>query len=68
MPRQPPNKTKLNALTLQRLKPRARAYLVWDTQQHGLALQVHPSGSKTWKVIYSRHGRPRWYTLGGPVL
>ena len=64
MTRRPPNKIKLNELTLQRLKPRARPYLVWNPLQHGLAISVQPSGSRAWKVIYSRHGRPRWYTIG----
>lgn len=64
MAKQPPNKIKLNALTLARLKPRAKPFLVWDTMQHGLALQIHPSGNRTFKVIYSRHNRTRWYTIG----
>ena len=25
---------------------------------------MQPTGHKTWKVIYSLHGRPRWYSLG----
>jgi integrase len=29
-----------------------------------MALRVQPSGHRAWKVIYSRHGRPRWYHLG----
>ena len=64
MPRRPPNKIKLNELTLKRLKPKDRPFLVWDAQQHGLAIQVQPSGNAAWKCIYSRHGRPRWYSLG----
>ncbi len=31
---------------------------------HGLVIRVQPSGSKAWKVIYSRHGRPRWFHIG----
>ena len=64
MTRRPPNKVKLNQLVLERLKPKDRPYLIWDTLQHGLAIQVHPSGVTSWKVIYSRHGRPRWYSIG----
>jgi integrase len=64
MPRRPPNKIKLNQLTLKRLKPKAAPYLVWDTLQHGLALQVQPSGNANWKVIYSRHSRKRWFHIG----
>jgi integrase len=59
-----PNKQKLNQLFLSRLKPRARTFLVWDTQQVGLAIRVQPTGHKAWKAIYSLHGRPRWYHIG----
>ncbi len=64
MPRRPPNKIQLNELTLKRLKPEARPYLVWDRKQHGLALQVQPTGHASWKCIYSRQGRPRWFHIG----
>ena len=40
------------------------AYLVWDLQQRGLAINIHPTGRKTFKCIYSRQGRSRWYNLG----
>jgi len=46
------------------LKPRDRPYLVWDTKTPGLAVQVQPSGHRAWKYIYSRNGKPRWYTIG----
>jgi integrase len=64
MSRRQPNKTRLKELILKRLKPRARPYLLWDTLQHGLAIQVQPSGNAAWKCIYCRHGRPRWYSIG----
>jgi integrase len=38
--------------------------LIWDTLQRGLAIRVQPTGARAWKAIYSRHGRPRWLTLG----
>jgi len=41
-----PNKRKLTPLLVQRLRPQARAYLVWDTVQRGLALRVSRAG--TW--------------------
>ena len=37
---------------------------MWDTKQHGLALRVQPSGSRSWYCVYSYHGRPRWLRLG----
>ena len=63
-PSAPPRKQKLNQLLLSRLRPRARAYVIWDTHQRGLVIRVRPTGSRTWCVIYTRHGRPRWYRLG----
>lgn len=65
MPRPAPNKRKLHDLLIRHLKPRPdRAFLVWDTLQRGLVIQVQPSGHKAFKVIYSRHGKPRWYSIG----
>jgi integrase len=63
MPRTKPNKMKLTPLSVKNLKPKDRAYLVWDTTQHGLAIRVEPTGHKAWKVIYRHHGRPRWFTI-----
>jgi integrase len=37
---------------------------VWDTYQRGLALRVQPTGQKSWKVVYSCGGRPRWFHVG----
>jgi len=63
----PPTKNKrpLNSQLIKSLKPRDnKTYLVWDTVQRGLAVQVRPTGSKSWKVVYTAYGRVRWYTLG----
>jgi integrase len=59
-----PNKCRLNDLMIRRLKPKAAAFLVWDTHQRGLAIQVQPTGHKAWKCIYSHRSRPRWYHIG----
>jgi hypothetical protein len=64
VPRAEPNKTKLTSLTVTKLPPADRPYLVWDTLQRGLALQIQPSGFRSYKLIYRFHKRPRWYTLG----
>ncbi len=64
MPRQKPNKHQFNNLMIERLKPKDRPFLVWDKQQHGLAIQVRPGGHLSWKCIYSRRGKPRWYSIG----
>ena len=60
----PPNKMKINALTVARLKPAGKPYVVWDTVQRGLALRIRPTGARAWKAIYNRHGRTRWLHLG----
>src|SRR6476469_6791503 len=64
MPRRVPNKIRLNDLIIKRLKPKDRPYLVWDTLQRGLVVQIQPTGHVAYKTIYSRHGRPRWYHIG----
>lgn len=59
------HKVQLRELSVQKAKPnKERAYLIWDTKQRGLALRVQPTGAKSWNVIYSRQGRPRWLHLG----
>ena len=64
MPQSKPRKRRLTELFVRSLKPEPKTFLVWDAQQHGLALRVQPTGSRAWKAIYSRHGRPRWLHLG----
>lgn len=59
-----PRKHKLSDIFINKLKPRDRAFVVWDTQQRGLAVAVQPTGHRAWKCIYSLHGRPRWYSIG----
>lgn len=57
-------KRKLSELTVKRLRPAQKPFLVWDTKQSGLALRVRPTGARSWYCVYSRHGRPRWYRIG----
>ena len=58
------NKRKLNALDGIKLKPQSSAYLVWDTMQRGLALQVQPTGYRAFKFIYNFRNRTRWFHIG----
>jgi hypothetical protein len=55
---------KLSDLYVRKVKPEADAFAVWDTKQGGLALRVQPTGQKSFKVVYSRHGRANWLHLG----
>jgi len=63
-PKHPALKRRLTELTVSKAKPRDSAYQVWDTRQHNLCLRIQPGGAKSWVVVYSRHGRSRWLTLG----
>jgi integrase len=63
-PKRAARKSQLTELFVKKVKPEERAFLVWDSKQHGLAIQVQPTGAKAWKAIYSYHGRPRWLHLG----
>jgi integrase len=63
-PKAAARKQRLTELSVRKARPQAKAYLLWDTQQSHLALRVQPSGSRAWVTVYSRHGRPRWLTLG----
>ena len=47
------NKRKLTAIFMQKLKPQARPFMVWDAMQRGLALRVEPTGYRGWKVVVS---------------
>jgi integrase len=57
-------KQRLTELSVRKFKPRPAAYMVWDTLQRGLCIRIQASGNKSWYVVYSRHGRPRWLRLG----
>src|SRR6516225_9702917 len=66
MPRRkrPARKRTLTELFVKKVKPEKSRFLVWDAKQHGLVLQVEPTGMRAWKCIYSFHGRPRWLHIG----
>lgn len=63
-PSQAPSRHKLTDMYVQRLRPTVSAFMIWDTEQKGLAVMVQPTGHKSWKCVYRRHGRPRWMTIG----
>jgi integrase len=60
----PEHKIRLRELTVRNAKPGAKAYMLWDETQRGLGLRVLPTGSKSWKAVYSRSSGPRWYHIG----
>jgi integrase len=63
-PKRAARKRQLTELYVKKVKPEKSRFLVWDTKQHGLALQVEPTGMRAWKCIYSFHRRPRWLNIG----
>lgn len=66
-PRRPkagPNRRALTDLFIKAIKPQAKRVLYWDTKQEGLVLSVEPTGGKSYKLIYTHSGRPRWFTIG----
>ena len=58
-----PNKHRLNDRFIGDLQPKEKPFLIWDTIQRGLVVQVQPSGTRSFKVIYTRRGVSRWYYL-----
>ncbi len=61
MPARKPNRRRLSNFLLTNLKPQAGPFLVWDTLQRGLAIQIQPTGHRAWYCIYALRGRLRWY-------
>ena len=63
-PKRAARKMRITQLTVTNARAQAKAFLTWDTKASNLALRTQPTGHKSWAVIYSRNGRPRWLTLG----
>jgi integrase len=59
-----PNKRSLTELFVRRVTADTAPINVWDEKERGLVLRVHPTGRRSFKYVYSRRGRPRWYHLG----
>ena len=52
----------LKDMQVRALKPRARVYKVGD--EHGLYIEVHPNGSKLWRLKYSHLGKDKRIAFG----
>jgi integrase len=55
---------KLTEKFVRKVRPEATAFAVWDTHLRGLALRVQPTNQKSWKAVYSLHGKARWLHIG----
>src|SRR5262245_38582863 len=64
--RSAPNRRRLSDAFVKTVRPDPeRVVVYWDTLQRGLALAVQPSGHRSWKCVYTIHGRgARWYSIG----
>jgi integrase len=58
------NRRTLTELYVKRAKPQASPFSVWDATARGLVLRIHPTGSRSFKFVYSHRGRKRWYHIG----
>jgi len=47
---------------IKKLSPRDKPYN--ETEDSGLTVRVHPSGSKSWVFIYRKDGKQKWIALG----
>ena len=56
----------LTDFTIKNAKPKAKAYELGDGG--GLYLQIHPSGSKLWKMKYRLDGREKMLAIGPDPL
>jgi integrase len=63
-PARAPRKTNLTELLVRRTRPERAAFAIWDKRERGLCLRVQPTGARSFKVVYSYRGRPRWYHVG----
>jgi integrase len=59
-----PNRRTLTELFVRKVSTDTTPINVWDEKERGLVLRVHPTGRRSFKFVYSRRGRPRWYHIG----
>src|SRR5262249_34852299 len=67
-PSRVPNKRSLTELFVRKVRSEASAFNVWDAKERGLVLRVHPSGTRSFKAVYSIGGKARWCHIGSVGL
>ena len=63
-PPAPTRRAKLTSVWVRTMAAEPKQYLVWDMDTRGLVLAVQPSGSRSFKFVFSYRGRLRWFTIG----
>ena len=58
------DRRKLTDAAVERLRPRAREFTVWDRSVPGLGVRVRPTGGKTWVLLEEIGGRSKRVSLG----
>lgn len=58
------SETNLTNRAIQKLKPKAKGYSLWDRHRTGLHLFVSPQGGKLWRLRYSINGKPKVISIG----
>lgn len=55
---------RLTDASIDRLRPRAREYTVWDSRVPGLGVRVRPSGGRSYVMLWNADGRSKRVSLG----
>ncbi len=58
------DRRKLTDAAIERLRPRAGEFTVWDRSVPGLGVRVRPTGGKTWVLLEEIGGRAKRVSLG----
>ena len=58
------DRRKLTDAAIERLRPRAREYTIWDRSVPSLGVRVRPTGGKTWVLLEETGGRSKRVSLG----
>jgi hypothetical protein len=57
-------KTRLTDRIVREAEPKARDWLLWDTEKRGLGVKITPKGKRVYVFQYRLGGRVRRYTVG----
>jgi integrase len=62
--KRPPNRRKITDVLVRKVRPEAKAFMIWDTcLPRGFALKVCPTSTRSYKFVYAYRGEARWYHI-----